>query len=107
MLPARRTHQLLLRRHPEGGLQIMTVGALMTGQPGEHEAQHIEQLRPRAEGAADARHARTLPQGERRRHVENLIHLRLLRLRHPPPGVRGKRLQIPARSLRIKDAERQ
>ena len=79
----------------------------MAPEAGEHEAEAVEQLRRRAEGAADAGDARALVQSEGGGNVPDLVHLRLARLCDPAAGIGGKRLQIPARALRIQRSQRQ
>ena len=94
-LPAHGAAQRLSHRHVCRRRNIVPVRAAVLRQTREHEPQAVQQLRPRAECAADARHARTLMQRQRRWDIQRLIHLRARRLRHPPPRVGGQRIQIP------------
>ena len=68
----------------------MAVGAAVTGQPGKHQPKAVQQLRSRAEGAADAGHAGPLVQRQRGGDVQYLVYLRLCGLRHAPPGIGGQ-----------------
>ena len=87
---ALRAGQLLPRRHRQGGRHIVPVGAAVAGQAGVHQPQAVEQLRPRAEGAADSRHAGPLVEGQGRRDIQHLVHVRPGRLGHPAAGVGGQ-----------------
>ena len=98
--------KLPLRRHIERRLQIVPVRAAVGGEPGEHQPQAVEQLRAGPERAADARHAGALPQGKGRGDIQHLVHARLLRLCHAPPGVGGQGFQIAPGALRIQHAQR-
>ena len=81
----------------------MPVGAAVAGQAGVHQPQAVEQLRPRAEGAADSRHAGPLVEGQGRRDIQHLVHIRPGRLGHPAAGVGGQGLQIPPGALGIQN----
>ena len=107
MLPADRADQLLPRSHRQRGLQIMTVGATVTGQPGEHEAKAVQKLRTCSKGAPDSRNPRSLVKSQRRWNIADLVHLSLGRLGHPPSRISRKGIQIPSRALRIQNAQRQ
>ena len=85
----------------------MPIGAAMAGQTGVHQPQVVEQLRPRAERAADSRHAGPLVERQRGRDVQHLIHIRPGRLRHPAARVGGQGLQIPPGALGIQNPQRQ
>ena len=100
-LPADRAEDGLLGRHIQRRLQIMPVGTAVAGKAGEHQSEAVEKLRHRAKGAADARNARTLMQGERSGNIADVIGHCARRLRHPPPGVGRKGLQIAPGSLGI------
>ena len=85
----------------------MAVGAAVTGQPGKHQPKAVQQLRSRAEGAADAGHAGPLVQRQRSGDVQYLVHLRLCGLRHAPPGIGGQGFQIAPGAFGIQYAQRQ
>ena len=85
----------------------MPVGAAVAGQAGVHQTQAVEQFCPRAEGAADSRHAGPLVEGQGRRDIQHRIHIRPGRLGHPTAGVGGQGLQIPPGALGIQDPQRQ
>ena len=104
---ASRARQLPLRRDGQGRLQAVAVGTHVVRKAGEHQADAVQQLRPRAEGGTDAGDARPLMQGQGRRDVKDLVHVRLCRLRHPPPRVGGQGVQIAPGALRVQDAEGQ
>ena len=99
--------KLLARCDGKRGRQIMAVGAAMAGQAGVHQAQAVEQLGARAEGAADAGHARPLMQRQRGGHIQHVVHRGLGCLRHAAAGVGGQRLQIAAGALGVQHAQRQ
>ena len=99
--PAGGAGEGLPRRHRQGGGQVVPVGAAVAGQAGVHQAQGVEQLRPRAEGGADPRHPRPLVEGQGGGDVAHRLHLRLGGLGHPPPGVGGQGLQVPPGPLGI------
>lgn len=80
----------------KGGLDVMPVGAPVARQARKHEAQAVEQLAHRAEGAADAGHAGTLVQCERGGHVAHVVHVRPFCLRHTPARVGGKGFEVAA-----------
>ena len=79
----------------------------MAGETGIHEPQTVQELRARAERAADAGHARPLMQRQRRGDVQHVIDRRSGGLRHPAARVGRQRLQIAARPLGIQHAQRQ
>ena len=106
-LAAGRARQLPLRRDGQGRLQAVAVGTHVVRKAGEHQADAVQQLRPRAEGGTDAGDARPLMQGQGRRDVKDLVHVRLCRLRHPPPRVGGQGVQIAPGALRVQDSEGQ
>ena len=89
-LSAHRAGQGLPRRHRQGRLQIVAVGAAVAGQTGEHEPQGVQQLRPGAEGAADAGHAGPLVEGQGGGDVAHLLHVRPTGLGHAPSRVGGQ-----------------
>ena len=95
----------LHRGHGERRRRVVPVRAAVAGAARKQQPQAVQQLRPGAEGAAYARHARTLPQRERRGDVQHVVHLRPLGLGHSPARVGGKRLKIAARALGIQHAE--
>ena len=83
----------------------MPIGAAVAGQTGVHEPQAVEQLGPGAKGAADARDAGPLVQGQRSRNVQHLVHARPGGLRHPAAGVGGQGIQVAPGALRIQHAQ--
>ena len=99
--------QFLFRGHCQRWVYIMPVGTPVTGQPGKHQPQAVQQLCAGAEGTADARNARPLMKGQRRGNIQHLIHLGFGRLGHPAPGVGGQGFQIPAGALRIENPQSQ
>ena len=105
--PALRAGQRLPGRHGQGRGRIVPVWAAMAGQAGVHQPQVVEQLRPRAERAADSRHAGSLVKRQRGRDVQHLIHICPGRLRHPAARVGGQGLQIPPGALGIQNPQRQ
>ena len=104
---AHRAHQLLPRRHRQGGRHVVPIGAAVAGQAGPHQPQAVEELRPGAEGAADARHAGPLVQRQGRRDVQHLVHVRPGRLGHPAAGIGGQGLQIPPGALGVQHPQGQ
>ena len=60
--PAGGANQRLSSRHSQAGRQVVTVGAAVGRQAGEHQPQAVQQLGASAEGAANARHAGPLVQ---------------------------------------------
>ena len=105
--PADRADRLPHRGHIHGRLHIVAVGAAVAGQAREHEPQAVEELRHGPEGAPDPGDARPLVQGQGCRHIADVVHMGPRRLRHPPSGVGRQRLQIPARPLRVQNAQGQ
>ena len=85
----------------------MPVRAAVTREPREHQAQAVQQLGARAEGAADARNAGALVQRQRSGNIQHLVHIGLCGLRHAAARVGGERLQIAPGALRIQHAERE
>ena len=81
----------------------VAVGAAVFGQTGEHQPQCVQQLGSGAEGTADAGDPGPLVQRQRRRHVQNLIHLRPGRLCHAPPGIGRERFQITSGAFGVED----
>ena len=75
------------------------------GTAAKEQTQAIVELGHGAKGGAHARHARTLVQRERRRHVQHLIHLGVLGLRQTTAGIGAERLQVTARALGIKNSQ--
>ena len=94
MRTARRADELKVRcdvhrrRHP------VPVRAAVAREAGEHEAQAVQELRHRAERAADAGDARPLTERERRRDIADGADIGDSRLRHAPPRVRRERFGI-------------
>ena len=106
-LAALGANQLLFRGDRQRRRVVMPVRAAVAGEAREHQSQAIEQFRPGAERAADARNARPLMQRQGRRHVQHVVHLRLRRLRHAPPCVSREGFQVTPRTLRVQHAERE
>ena len=75
------------------------------GTAAKEQTQAIVKLGHGAKGGTHARHAGTLMQCERRRHVQHLVHLGVLGLRQTTAGIGAERLQIAARALGIKNPE--
>ena len=107
MYAARRADDLAIGRDVHGRRHHVPVRAAVTRETRKHEAQAVQQFRHRAERAADARHARPLPERECRRHIADLIDIRKRRLCHAPPRIRRQCLKIPPRALGIQHAERE
>ena len=107
MRAARRADELLSGCNEQRRREFMPVRAAVAGKAGVHQAQTSQQLRARAEGAADARHAGALVQGQGGGDMQHLVHAGLRRLRHSSAGVGRKRLEIPARTLGVQDTQRQ
>ena len=79
----------------------------MAGQPGEHQAQAVEQLGAGTEGAADAGDAGPLMESQSRGDIEHLVHLGFGCLGHAPSRIGGQGLQIAPGPLGIEDAQGQ
>ena len=107
MHAALRAGQLLPRGDQQRRRQVVPVGAAVAGEAGVHEPQAVQELRPRAERAADAGHAGALVQRQRRRNVQHVIDCRAGGLRHPAARVGRQRLQIAARALGVQHTQRQ
>ena len=105
MSAALRADQFLSCSYGECGRKIMPVGTSVAGETGIHEPEAVEQLGSGAEGAADARHARTLVERKGSRHIQYLVHIRLCRLGHPPSGVGGEGVKISAGSFGVEYAQ--
>ena len=84
---ALRTDDFATCRHVERRRAVVSVGAAMARQTGIHQAQAVEQLRARAERAANAGHPRSLPQGDGGRHVEYIVEVGFRRLRDTAAGI--------------------
>ena len=85
----------------------MPVGAAMTAQAGEQQAQAVQQFRCGSECTADAGNTRTLVQGQRSRNMFDLVYLGPARLGDSTPGVSGKSFQVPALAFRVQCPQRQ
>ncbi len=70
---------------------LMSVGATMACQAGEHEAQVIQQFGGGAEGGVHARDARPLAEGQGGGHVEHFVYIRAACLGDATAGIGGKR----------------
>ena len=73
----------------------------------EQEPQAVEQFAHRAERGAHAGDGGALVEGERSGHVAHVVDPRARRLGETPARVRGQRLQVSARALRIEHAQRE
>ena len=104
---AHRADDRPLERDVRRRVEHVAVRAGVVAQAGGHEAQAVEQFAHRAEGAADAGHARPLVQRERRRHMLDRVELRFAALRDAAARVRGEPLQVAARAFRVEHAERE
>lgn len=104
---ADRAENGLLRRHGQGGRNIMPVGAAVAGKPGVHEPQAVKELCPGAEGGTDAGDAGPLVEDQGSGDVEHLVHLSLGGLGHAPAGVGGERLQVAPGALCVEDPQGQ
>ena len=100
----------LCRQH-QGHIHIrragMSVGAAVASEPREHQAQAVQKLRGRAEGAAHPGDSGPLMQSQRCRDIAHFLHLRPTRLGNAAAGIGGQGFQIPARALRIERPQRQ
>ena len=85
----------------------MPVGAAVAGKPGEQEPQAVQQLRSRAEGAADTRHTGALVQRQGGGDIQRLLHTGLGGLGHAAAGIGGEGLQIPPGALGIQHPQSQ
>ena len=107
-MAAVRADEFLLGRDGQRRHMVMPAGrTAVRSQPREHQSQAIEQLRTRAECAADARHAGPLVECDGGGDIRYFIDLRLGGLRHAPARVGGQRLQIAPRPFGIEHPERQ
>ena len=106
MRAAHRTDQFPFGCDVQRRFQIMSVRTAVRSESGKHQPQAVEQLGARAEGGADTGDSRPLPQRERGGHVQHLVDLRLCGLRHPPPRVGGKRVEIPPGAFGVQYAQR-
>ena len=84
---ADRTNKLFLRRNRQSRLQIMPVRATVTGQPGIHKPQTVQQLRTCPECTPNSGNARSLMKGQCRRNMQNFINQSFRSLRHTPSGI--------------------
>ena len=98
---------LLHSGHSEGRRAVMTLGATMAGQTGEHETQAVQQLRHGAESAADPGDARPLVKGQSRRNITDLVHIRSGCLGHASAGISGQGFQIPPGPFGVEDTQGQ
>ena len=74
-------------RNSQGRLQIMPVRATVTGQPGIHKPQTVQQLRTCPECTPNSGNARSLMKGQCRRNMQNFINQSFRSLRHTPSGI--------------------
>ena len=96
------------RRYIEARLHARSaVRTHVMGATAKEQAQAVVELGHGAKGRAYARNAGALMQRERRRHMQHLVHLRMLGLRQATAGIGAERLQVTARALGIEDAQRQ
>ena len=94
-----------LGRYVQGRRVHVPVGAHMTAEAREHEAQVVQKLRGGAEGGVHAGNAGPLAQGEGRRHVQHFIHGGAAGLGDAPAGIGGERLQVAAAALGVQHAQ--
>ena len=80
--------------HRQGGGHIVPVGTAVAGQPGVHQAEAVQKLRPRAEGAPDPGHAGRWWRASAAGTYSTWSTVRLGRLGHPAAGIGGQGLQI-------------
>ena len=85
----------------------MSVGTAMIRQARIHESKSVEELRPRAEGAANAWRRGALMQSERGGGVKDVVDACFRRLRHASTSVGGKRFEIASRAFCVEDSKRQ
>ena len=85
----------------------MPVGTSVIRQSRIHQTQAVQKLCPRTECTADAGNSGALVERKGSRNVQNLIHVRFGCLRHASSRVGGQGVQIPSRSLSVKDSKGQ
>ena len=95
----------LLRRLP--GDDLPAVGAVRHADPGVEEPQVVVDLGDRADGRPRVLRSRLLVDRDRRRQTLDEVDVRLVHLTEELPGVRRKRLDVPALPLGIDRVERQ
>ena len=79
--------------------------AHVMGAAAKEQAQAVVELGHGAKSGTHARHAGALVQRERRRHVQDLVHLGMFGLRQTTASIGAERLQVTARALGIKNAQ--
>ena len=87
------------------GRHAVAVRAHVAAGAREQQAQAVQQLGGRAEGAAHAGHAGPLVQGERGGHVQHLVHGGAARLRQAAARVGGERFKVAPRPLGVQHAQ--
>ena len=75
------------------------------GATAKEQTQAVVELGHSAKGGTHARHARTLVQRERRRHVQHLVHLGVFGLRQATSSIGAKCFQVATRALGIKNPQ--
>ena len=96
-------HGLRCDRRPDE----MAVRAQMRAEPRHHQPQDVQDLGHGPDRAARPGYRRALPQRQRGRQVADLIDVRPLRLREPPPAVGAQALQEPVHALGVEGADGQ
>ena len=102
-----RADEFLFRRDRDRRGQIMSVGTAVGGEAGIHQPQTVQQFCAGSECRTNAAAARPLMERQCRRDIQDLIYIGFSCLGHPPPRIGRKGFQIPARTFRIQDAQRQ
>ena len=75
------------------------------GATAKEQTQAVVELGHGTKGRTHARHARTLVQRERRRHVQHLVHLGVLGLRQTTASIGAECFQVATRALGIKNPQ--
>jgi hypothetical protein len=88
----------------EGRLLPVPVRAEVGGQPGEHQADDVEQLGRGAEGRADPGDSGALPQSKGGGYVADGVDVGTSGLSHASTGVRRQSFDIAARAFGVEDA---
>ena len=89
------------------GLQVVSVGASVMGQPREHQPHAVQELRRSAERAPYPGNSGTLVQRKSRRNVADVVHIGAGSLGHAPAGVRREGFEIASGSFGVERAKSQ